>query len=184
VNPYEALGLAQGPGPFKQGDIERAYKAAARKAHPDREGVSAEKMTAINQARDILLNPDRKRRYDELGSTSNGPPSVEEQAAIILGNLFQSAVTQAHDYTSLSDMLGAIAQEISKGLDKALQGQINHPRAIKRAEKLLKGIDCDSRLKSVFEARIAKIERERAETNQQVEVGRYMLKLLQTVRFK
>jgi hypothetical protein len=46
-------------------EINRAYRAAAMKCHPDH-GGSHEKMKLINEAWIVLSDPDRRREYDEI----------------------------------------------------------------------------------------------------------------------
>lgn len=44
-------------------DLDRAYKAEARKRHPDG-GGSEEEMKSLNEAHDILSDPETRRAYD------------------------------------------------------------------------------------------------------------------------
>ena len=64
--------------------IKRAYRKAVRKYHPDKhhghdlEELAREKLAAINQAYDILKDPEKRRQYDQLrgrasNSTGEGP---------------------------------------------------------------------------------------------------------------
>lgn len=76
-NPYETLGV-------KKDATDKEIKAARRKLaaenHPDREGGDAERMSEVNQAVTLLLDPERRKRYDETGSTANKVPTIEEDA--------------------------------------------------------------------------------------------------------
>lgn len=180
MNPYEALALK--PGPLTSADVEKAFKRAAAKAHPDRNGGDNAKMTEVNTARDILLNPSRKKRFDELGTTSAGTLSPEEQAIVILGNLFAQALDAPEDI-SYTEMLAAMAKSVADGLMKALDSQRKHPAKVKRARRILSQIKCDPILQRAFESRLAKLERDLVEINQQVLLGELMLKLMQSVRF-
>lgn len=182
MNPYEVLGLSANEASDKE--VIAAHRKLRSAAHPDH-GGSQEQMTAINQARDILLNPDRKRRFDNLGSTEQGPPSIEEQAMMIIGNLFQSAIASANEfYTNDVEIFAQVAAEIAQGLNKALEAQSAHPRHLARARRLSKRVKCAPALRKMLDARVGKIETEIREINQQVELGRYMLKLMQSVEFK
>jgi curved DNA-binding protein CbpA len=182
MNPYETLGLS--PGPISEPAVERAYKSRARQAHPDRNGGSTEEMSALNLARDILLNPERKRRFDETGSTSSGPLSLEEQAIWTIGNIFARAIEEAPEGVPHSRILAAVAKNLAEGLERALKMQSSRPKQIRRARGLLKSIQCDPLLRRALESRIDKLDRETAEINQQVELGRFMLRLLESVEFK
>lgn len=51
--------------------IKQAYRRLARKFHPDQNQgnlKAAERFKEINEANEVLSDPDKRRRYDELGS--------------------------------------------------------------------------------------------------------------------
>ena len=63
INPYEVLGI--NPGATKD-EIKSAYRKMAKKYHPDLhpdDPKAAEKMNEVNQAYDMLMNPE-KYRFD------------------------------------------------------------------------------------------------------------------------
>lgn len=75
VDYYEILGVARGAS----GDeIKRAYRRLARTHHPD---VSADKseaehrFKAINEAYEVLSDPDKRAQYDRFGVVNNGAGS-------------------------------------------------------------------------------------------------------------
>lgn len=57
---YAELGIAEGASTE---DISRAYRGAARKRHPDG-GGSEEEMKSLNEAHDILSDPETRTAYD------------------------------------------------------------------------------------------------------------------------
>src|SRR5687768_18177229 len=59
---YDVLGLD--PGASAQ-DVRQAWRRLAQQNHPDRgEGADSEAMVLINQAYEVLSDPDRRARYD------------------------------------------------------------------------------------------------------------------------
>ncbi|GAA6014712.1 hypothetical protein JCM10207_006913 [Rhodosporidiobolus poonsookiae] len=54
--------------------IKRAYRKGTLKAHPDKEGGSEEKMAALNEAYEVLSNPELRARFD-AGDDPNDPTS-------------------------------------------------------------------------------------------------------------
>jgi hypothetical protein len=58
---YEVLGVSSDATAEA---IERAYRNAARSRHPD-SGGNEEDMKALNEARDLLVNSESRRAYDE-----------------------------------------------------------------------------------------------------------------------
>jgi len=57
---YRVLGVKEDAS---RDDLDRAYRTEARKRHPDG-GGSEEEMKALNEAHDILSDPETRRAYD------------------------------------------------------------------------------------------------------------------------
>lgn len=64
---YEILGLSRSAG---QDEIKKAYRKFARRYHPDvnKDRGSEEKFKQIAEAYEVLGDPDKRRKYDSLGS--------------------------------------------------------------------------------------------------------------------
>ncbi len=64
---YEILGVSR---EASQDDINKAYRKLARKYHPDvnPEPEGEEKFKEINEAYEVLKDPEKRKRYDSLGS--------------------------------------------------------------------------------------------------------------------
>jgi curved DNA-binding protein len=70
---YETLGVARTASPE---EIKKAFRALARLYHPDvaKDKVTAEaKFKEINEAYEVLGDPDKRKRYDELGPNWEQP---------------------------------------------------------------------------------------------------------------
>jgi curved DNA-binding protein len=64
---YKSLGVAR---TASEAEIRKAYKALARKFHPDKNPGNAqaeEKFKEVSQASDVLLNKKKRQLYDEFG---------------------------------------------------------------------------------------------------------------------
>lgn len=67
-DPYEILGVTRGAN---ADEIKSAYRKLAKKYHPDL-GGDPEKFKEINQANDILSDPNKKAQFDMAGSFNSG----------------------------------------------------------------------------------------------------------------
>jgi curved DNA-binding protein len=64
---YEVLGV---PRTASQKDIRAAFRRLARQHHPDvnpSDPAAAERFKEINEANEVLSDPEKRRKYDELG---------------------------------------------------------------------------------------------------------------------
>ncbi len=68
---YEVLGVERSASVE---EIKRAYRSLARKYHPDvnRENGAEERFKEINEAHEVLSDPDRRAAYDRFGHAANG----------------------------------------------------------------------------------------------------------------
>jgi curved DNA-binding protein len=75
---YEVLGV---PSNASEADIKKAFRTLANKYHPDvakDKRAAEEKFREINEANEVLSDPVKRRKYDELGANWNHP---EREAA-------------------------------------------------------------------------------------------------------
>ena len=64
---YEVLGV---PKTASQAEIKKAFRKLARQHHPDAkpgDAVSERKFKEINEANEVLSDPDKRKKYDALG---------------------------------------------------------------------------------------------------------------------
>ena len=67
---YQTLGV---PRTASSDDIRKAFRNLARQYHPDvakekNKRAAEEKFKAINEAHEVLGDPEKRKRYDELGA--------------------------------------------------------------------------------------------------------------------
>jgi curved DNA-binding protein CbpA len=133
VNPYDILGV---PKNASQADIKAAFRRKSRANHPDRAGGSTEAMTAINQANDILSDPEKRRRFDETGSAA-APPSIDDRAMNVLLRIASDLLEQAPDQAKLVHSLRKNI-EVMRGQAQQLIDET--PVRIARLQKIRAGI--------------------------------------------
>jgi molecular chaperone DnaJ len=67
---YEALGVSKNAS---QDEIKKAYRKLVREVHPDKNPGNAEaeaRFKEVQSAYDVLSDTDKRKRYDQLGSTN------------------------------------------------------------------------------------------------------------------
>ena len=89
---YELLGIPRGSS---DEEIKKAYRKLAMKYHPDRnqgDKVSEEKFKEINEAYEILSDPEKKKMYDQFGKSAFGQGGFGGQgpggAGVDFGDIF------------------------------------------------------------------------------------------------
>lgn len=93
---YDTLGV---PPSASQDDVRRAYRRAAKRAHPD-SGGSREAWQRLEEAHRVLSDPDLRTRYDQTGEV---PPHARRAGEIdvrvvnILGEVVRSVVASPAD---------------------------------------------------------------------------------------
>lgn len=68
---YEVLGVSKSAS---QEEIKRAYRELSKKYHPDRnaDADAEEKFKEVQQAYDVLKDPEKRQRYDQFGDLGAG----------------------------------------------------------------------------------------------------------------
>ncbi len=70
---YETLGVARDAS---SADIKKAFRKLARKHHPDvakDKKAAEEKFKEINEANEVLSDPEKRKKYDQLGANWDNP---------------------------------------------------------------------------------------------------------------
>lgn len=100
---YKVLGVDK---KASSAEIKKAFRNLARKHHPD---VAQDKskdnslFTEINEANEVLSDPDKRRKYDELGANWNNPErQAPQQKSGFAGNPGESSAFH-YDGTGFSD---------------------------------------------------------------------------------
>jgi molecular chaperone DnaJ len=135
---YQILGIDRDATP---GEIKRVYRRLARRYHPDinpGDRAAARRFSEITRAYETLIDPERRRRYDECGLADDSPGrtttfgfegfdfSVEAavgQTASTFGDLFGDVLRRAHGAQPDAPQRGAdLHVTVSIGFEDAMKG--------------------------------------------------------------
>jgi curved DNA-binding protein len=100
---YEVLGVAR---TASDAEIKKAFRKLALKYHPD---VAKDKTTAdskfkeLNEANEVLSDPEKRRKYDELGANWNHPERQPAPPPGGFGGGYEEASEFHFDGTGFSD---------------------------------------------------------------------------------
>lgn len=159
---YEDLGL---PADASQEAIRKAYRKKVKETHPDAEGGSPAAFEKVARAHMVLIDPDKRKRYDETGYADDNAKSFEDSRVHqILGEVIQGVLAGQMDLDHqdpLKEAMNLLSQKVAQ-CDQAT-GQVD--TAIKRADKfrtrLKKKKDTDDFLIKMLDAQVAALNQQK-----------------------
>ncbi len=104
---YEVLGV---PRTASQKEIKSAFRRLARKHHPDvnpDDPQAVERFKEINEAHEVLADPEKRQRYDRYGSAREGPPEGGQRPGGAAGAQTGNVEYRTVSAEDLEDMFGS-----------------------------------------------------------------------------
>ena len=131
---YAILGLPERSATPEE--IKRAYRKAAKSAHPDA-GGSPEKFARIQHAYSVLSDPQRRARYDATGDAGETQPdnSLAKIHSIIMGALDRAMQSSDVDH---KDIVGAAVRILTEDRDAGKQANRQLEGTKKKLERVRK----------------------------------------------
>ena len=142
---YQTLGLSKSATPE---EIKKAYRRLAHEHHPDKDKGNADKFKQINEAYQVLSNPDKKASYDRFGTAE---PGMGGGAGAGTGGF------GGFDFNGFSQGFGGQAPGFDDAFD--IFSDIFSGGAGRR-ESRTRGIDLEMDLKLTFEEAVFGVEKE------------------------
>lgn len=155
MNPYDVLGVNKSSS---EDEIKKAFRKAAHKYHPDKEGGNEAKFKEINEAYQILSNKEKRAQYDQFGQTFNGasggPGGGFGSQGFDFSQFKQQAQNGGFDFNFGGGGFSDIFEEMygkksnkTRGRDIQVKTRITFMEMVKGITKkieLYKSITCDS----------------------------------------
>ena len=111
---YATLGVERGAS---EDEIKRAFRKLARKHHPDvsKAAGAAERMQEINEAYDVLRDPEKRAAYDQIGQGRRGGQEFSPPPGWDAGFEFSGGQADGADFGSHSDFFEALFGAARRG---------------------------------------------------------------------
>jgi curved DNA-binding protein len=136
---YEVLGIDRGAG---EKEIKQAFRRLARKWHPDAnpdDERAEEKFKEINEAYEVLGDPDKRAKYDRLGHSwkqwqrSGGDPGQFDWSQWFTGAPGGTRVRWSGD---LGDLFGGSGRDVFSDFFNAIFGGASGGTHVRTAEDI------------------------------------------------
>ena len=130
---YESLGVGRNAS---SDEIKQAYRQLAKQWHPDRnpgDAAAEEQFKSLSEAYSVLIDPEKRRRYDRMGHTAFGEGqgggaeridfrAVGEIFEGLMGEVFgfASATRRARQGADIELELEITFEESASGIEKSL----------------------------------------------------------------
>ncbi|MBX4956059.1 J domain-containing protein [Rhizobium lentis] len=166
TDPYDILGVERDADEAK---LKAAYRRLAKVAHPD-SGGDTEAFDNLQKAYALLLDPVRRKVYDDTGYDVEFADAAELQALVIIEKLVTDAVLDERAPGSF-DPVAVMQESLSEELRKARFSKSELERHAARVGLHLERLEKQSGrdvLAHMFRARIEAIAKAVAETEAKI----------------
>ncbi len=180
---YEMLGVKRDA---TDQQLKDAYRNKAKENHPDRHGGDEQLFKILSNAYTVLMDPDRRKFYDDTGSEMK-TSEFERKAGALLQQLFQLIVSQNGIEKIIHlDIIMMINQQIDKGmteLKKKIDKAKKSRAMIREILKRIKHKDKKNPISLMLKHEAKKHSESITQTHQEMEVGRRSRKMLKEYGF-
>lgn len=152
---YQDLGCEPGDS---QETIKAAYRMAASRTHPDKEGGDKAEFQKVKAAYEVLSDPDRRAHYDKHGKDMDANLQDSKARQMAISAIMEVIEAASDDGIDTADVIGTAISTLCKRLtDVQIQrGKVarrirKHERALKRMTGELARAAIEQHLKDLNE---------------------------------
>lgn len=158
---YELLGV---PGDASEKQIKAAYRALAKKLHPD-VGGDPEHFMRVTRAYEVLSDPERRKRYDETGKIDGG--AIDNDHVEVLGlinAMMEQLATQVTSDKIYVDLVARMRENLDErvaAVKRDIETMAYDVQRLGKLAKRFKSTKADNVLRGMIENRVRQtIERQ------------------------
>lgn len=154
---YHTLGVRSTATPA---EIRQAYREKAQKLHPDKESGCKDKFAALQEAYDVLRDPDKRARYDLGEDVSQNQPTLDDLAVSEIMGIFQQWLQQALDgrIPWNGNCIADIDRNLVSMLNQARQNQQQVKMRLSKLEKMIGHFEVDNDEPNFFEGQLLSVK--------------------------
>lgn len=135
-NLYDILGV---PKDATNEQINKAYRKRAKEAHPDK-GGDPEEFRAVNTAKQVLLNPRLREKYDNTGEFDDTPDNRENEIIGVAMQAFNEAIAEAvarGGSPTRTNLVSSAIKKVNLKMDAKREEVKTHKHAVEITKKVL-----------------------------------------------
>lgn len=151
-DPYAVLGVARDA---TADVIKRAFRSKAKDTHPDAGGQPGE-FERVQRAQMILLDPKRRRRFDETGAVDDPDIQSPDHGALTMISALLAQLLADGDHDPLQhDVIMVMRNSLLEDERKEAQGLAGIDRSLDRIAKMRKRFRHKKSGQNIFERMLA-----------------------------
>lgn len=176
-DPYDTLGVDRDAD---DDTIRKAYKNAAKKAHPDG-GGNAEAFHEVGRALAVLTDPERRKRFDETGKDEERV-NLRKNEYNVLAELFD-AIINHDDFTPKDNIVLLMQKLLNERLSRINEAILTVKVSRKKCKRIIKGLvrrkgKGGDALREIFNGKLHAIEESMADLQDQLSNHRKALNIV------
>lgn len=189
MNPYDLLGVTKNA---TDKDLKAAYRRAVKDAHPDK-GGNEQKFREVQEAFDVLIDPDRRRRFDTTGRLDKSRVTPDRIRQFI-DQTIQNVVSHKNGSNGMPDdptsenvrdkILVSMARARSELQNMRHETQRKQARATKMLQRFKPNKDTTDYVGDALRAELIKLDEEMNNHEDAMEMSQEVEKVLKSYGYE